>query len=281
MESDRNIFLIARKGSKRDEDQLTELLAWLTDQVPPVRAVVAVLAGADPATAWDVTTQQTIATRAASGQLDLLLTSSSSTVVVEIKVDAPLGRGQLRKYTDWLKESATTADRHLLTLTPRGYRWPADDISYAEASSVRANSKTWSALRRGLLPLVACGALNERERMLVDHFCAMLFDDIGRVDSLRPAHLQATDNTSVAITNDYYDFFGESRNRVANDLHVRLHRNSESWRRDKGFPIWYGYGEGSPSFAVGFDSVQGAPGLIVGMHTTTLAAATPPNPPTG
>jgi hypothetical protein len=58
-EEHKNIFLIARRGREREEDQLTELLAYLWEQEPEILSNW--LASIDPMLAlsppWEITTQ--------------------------------------------------------------------------------------------------------------------------------------------------------------------------------------------------------------------------------
>ena len=117
-----NIFSISREA--RNEDQLTEMLAWLANAVPAVRRALLELAFGESLDELEVeiTTQHGIA----KGRLDAFLSSESVALVVESKLGSGYGDGQLRKYLTWLDtELADRQFRGLLTLTARQTRGPS------------------------------------------------------------------------------------------------------------------------------------------------------------
>jgi len=134
----KNIFLVGRQGHRGDENQLTEMLAFLWQEHPDVLVTWLGRLGLDlPEQEWEVETQFVLPSRK---RPDLVLTSQGLIVIVESKLDSGLGDTQLDDYLEYLElEEHTLLDRHLVVLTkaptasPRhAERALASGISYVE-----------------------------------------------------------------------------------------------------------------------------------------------------
>jgi hypothetical protein len=116
----KNIFRIGRRPD--DEDQLTEMLAWLCEMVPEVRAAIFKLAGAPVSDSDTITvrTQHPIP----GGCLDALLETDGTALILESKLLSPYRPDQLEKYCRWLTANRPDKRRCLLTLTKVEDPWP-------------------------------------------------------------------------------------------------------------------------------------------------------------
>lgn len=120
MSERKNIFLLARRGHEHDEDQLTELLAFLWQQEAGI--LPQWLSSLDDrlssSTPWQVQTQFVIPS---SGRRpDILLTNGGeAAILVEVKVDSGEGVDQLRDYRDYLLDERIEPCLALIYLTPR------------------------------------------------------------------------------------------------------------------------------------------------------------------
>jgi hypothetical protein len=162
-----NVFAIGRRS--HDEDQLTEMLAWLVARVPQVGHALIRLAFDDDfgVVEFTCTTQSGIE----GGRLDALFTGSDFALVIESKIESDFGADQIERYLDWLEVvHGRRARRGLLTLTKR----PLSTERLAELTArdgVAGSAHLWEELheRLGDLPEV-----DELQRVLVDEFLEML-----------------------------------------------------------------------------------------------------------
>ena len=141
-----NIFSISREP--RNEDQLTEMVAWLANSVPAVRRALLELAFGESLDELDVeiTTQHGIA----QGRLDAFLSSESVALVVESKLGSGYQDGQLTKYLKWLDtEFAERPFRGLLTLTATAAPWPDEDTQLAAALKIQCAGTLVGGTSRG------------------------------------------------------------------------------------------------------------------------------------
>ena len=167
-----NIFSIGRR--KRNEDQLTEMLAWLVDAVPSVgRAIVGLaFGGLVPDGEIAASTQAGIA----HGRLDALLTGASFVLVVESKIDSDFGDDQIGRYLHWLESEQAHRDiRGLMTLTVR----PLTDAQRAELGGCRGvtgSAHLWEELHDVLTSTISAD-LDPREARLIEEFLEMLTEE--------------------------------------------------------------------------------------------------------
>lgn len=123
----KNIFLIGRRGHEGDEDQLTEMLAflWQEDHKALARWLASLGLGGDGSD-LEVETQFTIP----SGKRpDILIRANGSLTLVESKLSSGFGETQISDYLDFL--GAERGNRALVLLTQRPEIVP---VEYAEAA---------------------------------------------------------------------------------------------------------------------------------------------------
>jgi hypothetical protein len=133
-----NIFSIARRGSADDEDQLTELLAYLFQEEPSLAQVLLNDLGCE-APSCSVATQR----RVEGGRLDLELDSSGHAhVVLESKLGATTDYQQCAKYIEHLASSAVAA-RALVLLTKLDESWPPGIEKLAAKRQVQLKRRRW------------------------------------------------------------------------------------------------------------------------------------------
>src|SRR4051812_4041397 len=152
MPSGMNLFSIGRRGG--DEDQLTNMLAWLTSAVPDTRAALVqlVLEGRYEAEEIEVRTQYSIP----GGRLDALLTGRGFKLVVESKLGTDYGSDQIRKYLRWLTHNRLSDEAvALMTLTGRPAPWRQEDVDYADVNNIAHRARRWEELHSALEPLAA------------------------------------------------------------------------------------------------------------------------------
>jgi hypothetical protein len=98
----KNIFTIARRGSADDEDQLTELLAYLFQEEPSALDAWLTSLGLDgELSSWR--TQCVIP----GGRLDFVVEHDQAVLIVESKLGSSTDYLQCSKYIDWLREVGT------------------------------------------------------------------------------------------------------------------------------------------------------------------------------
>jgi hypothetical protein len=132
-----NIFLIARRGSANDEDQLTELLAYLLDADPTLRTDLLADLGCKAADS-SLATQR----RIADGRLDLEISADGAQVVIESKLRSRTTFAQCKTYIEHLARTKVP-DRVLVLVTKDHEDWPAGIVELAVARNVRLVARRW------------------------------------------------------------------------------------------------------------------------------------------
>jgi len=149
---DRNLFSIGRV--RHDEDQLTEMLAWLASAVPEVAGKLVELAfGSDVAAADSADVQISTQYGIAGGRLDALIESPSFVLIVESKLWSGYGGDQLSKYLEWLCDRRDGRACGLMTVTKFEAPWPGDDWAFADREGIARGSRMWEDLYERLLSL--------------------------------------------------------------------------------------------------------------------------------
>jgi hypothetical protein len=200
--TEQNIFLAGRLAD--DEDQLTEMLAWLVTVVPEAgRALCELATGVTRLAngAPRVSTQYGIS----HGRLDALLELEDLVVVVESKLTAVYGPDQLRKYIDWLSKRQDER-RVLMTLTASRAPWPATDVRRAAKLGIGVAQKRWEQLSSALdATLDSLSGLPER---LVREFIEMLIEEglipMAPLNALELGHVWAESTERIWR---YHSFF--------------------------------------------------------------------------
>jgi hypothetical protein len=135
----KNIFLIGRRRNRGNEDQLTEMLAFLWQEAPDTleRWLDAIGVSMD-VTRADVVTQFVIP----SGKRpDIVIFGDASRTVVESKLGSGFGDTQISDYLDYLEP--LEGGRALVLLTQRPETPPADAVERAEAAGIRLLTQRW------------------------------------------------------------------------------------------------------------------------------------------
>jgi hypothetical protein len=269
-----NIFSIGREP--RNENQLTQMLAWLADAVPAVRSALLELAFGERLDGVDVgiTTEHKIA----QGRLDAFLTSPSVALVVESKLGSGYGDGQLMKYLAWLDaEFAERPYRALITLTKRGADpWPPQAREFAAERGISAQERLWEELHAALAPITMDdgdqhaletdqpGVQRDLQGQLVGEFLDMLTDeDLVPILPLSVDELQAKWSESWLVVERYRDFFHACKDEIAEALGASPIGSSKS---DRGDWFWQDYDlHNGARLVVGLyrtDDDQKAPGYV-------------------
>jgi hypothetical protein len=142
----KNIFLIGRRGHEGDEDQLTEMLAflWQEDSQALDRWLDSIGLPTDLGTA-EIETQFTIP----SGKRpDILVRSDRSLTLVESKLASGFGGTQIRDYLDFL--GVQIGRRALILLTQRPEVVAAEYASAANDSGVALITTRWQEMAERL-----------------------------------------------------------------------------------------------------------------------------------
>jgi hypothetical protein len=131
----KNLFVIGRKDREGDENQLTEMLAYLFQEEPGLATGWLADLGLflDEASTWQVETQ-----RAVPGDfLDLVLYDrSKALVIVESKLGSTTDFAQITKYVEYVKSVAVSGPRALVFMTQHPEPWPVGvEAEAAEAGS--------------------------------------------------------------------------------------------------------------------------------------------------
>jgi hypothetical protein len=133
-----NIFSIARRGSADDEDQLTELLAYLIHAEPAVGNALLADFGCE-ARSFAVKTQR----RVQDGRLDLELSApGNAEAVIESKLRAHTTFEQCAKYIEHLS-IANAPVRVLVLVTKLHEDWPNGVTELAAERDVRLVARRW------------------------------------------------------------------------------------------------------------------------------------------
>lgn len=237
MASSWNVFRIGRERGQ--EDQLTEMLVWLSDAVLDVGKALVSLAfpgnSADPE-GLELTTQHGIA----GGRLDALLTSPDVALIVESKLGTSYGEAQIRRYLEWLEANFKSRPHlGLMTLTAREAPWSVDDVAYAGARGITGSARRWEDLHNLLEPLVDESASGELASRLVREFLEMLAEE-----ELIPMQPLTTTETGTAwadswkIVRRYREFFHACKEPIGEALGASPVANSWS---DRGDWFWQDY----------------------------------------
>lgn len=231
-----NIFSIGRRSG--DEDQLTEMLAWLASAMPSVLATIVELALGEQREVGEtrVTTQFSIA---GTGRLDALLEGPDHVIIVESKLGSDYGEDQLARYLTWFAKKPNPATtRALLTLTAREAPWPAEARDLATAHGIRPASRRWEELHRVLEPLAAVGPGDAAGRLVRD-FLDMLADE-GLVPTppLTAEEMSGAWASAWAVVRRYREFFHTCKEDIGVALDAMPVANSYS---DRGDWFWQDY----------------------------------------
>jgi hypothetical protein len=223
----RNLFSIGRH--RGDEDQLTEMVVWLVEAVPSVgQALVQLCFGPDAvidATTLEVTTQQPVGV----GYLDAFIEAPPYEVVVESKLGAAYGEGQIRKYAEWLRSRQSTNRQGLLTLTARRAPWPDGDAELTESYGIVAAPRRWEELHLALQPLIEQASSDSVEAKLMTDFLDMLRDEsLVPVSRLSRVEMEDLWSRSVAVERRFHEFFRACIPALAEALGASPHPNRGS-----------------------------------------------------
>ncbi len=222
----RNLFSIGRRI--HDEDQLTEMLAWLVSAVPEVGGAVIRLAlpGAQPdLAALDAKTQQIIA----AGRLDAVVTTDETIVVVESKLQSAYGQDQLSRYLDWLATDHRAPDnRCLMTLTEQQAPWPGPDVLHAEDVGVKWSARRWEDLYVAL-DESTLEPMPDVSQRLVQEFRDMLNEEgLVPMKPLEGDELVDAWSRSNVMIGRYHEYFRACQDSVAKALSAKPHSNRSS-----------------------------------------------------
>jgi hypothetical protein len=138
----KNIFLIGRRGHEKDEDQLTEMLAFLWQEEP--RALDLWLDSLDLSTEMGTAEVETQFTIPSGKRPDILIRSDGSTTLVESKLGSGFGETQIPDYLDFLH--AQTGRRALVLLTEKPEVVPDEFLDSATESGVALISARWQTM---------------------------------------------------------------------------------------------------------------------------------------
>lgn len=236
MASSWNLFRIGRQ--RGTEDQLTEMLVWLSDAVPEVGKTLVQLAFGDvrDAEELELTTQHGIV----GGRLDALPTSRDLALIVESKLGSTYGEGQIRRYLEWIEADFKSRPRlGLMTLTASEAPLLPDDVSYARAHGILVAARRWANLHSLLEPLVDEGASDQLASRLVREFLEMLSEEgLIPMQPLTTAETGATWADSWRIVRRYREFFHACKERIGEELGASPVSNSWS---DRGDWFWQDY----------------------------------------
>ena len=134
----KNIFTIARRGSADDEDQLTELLAYLFQEEPGALDAWLKSLGLD-GEAWSWQTQSVIP----GGRLDLVVEHDQAVVIVESKLGSSTDYLQCIKYIAWLRQVDAERRKVLVLVTKYDEPWPRGIPEFASDDVELRNLRWW------------------------------------------------------------------------------------------------------------------------------------------
>lgn len=161
----KNIFAIARRGSTGDEDQLTELLAYLIQEQPAIASKLLADFGYKHVPSSTLKTQRCVV----GGRLDLEFeVPECASVVVESKLGATIGARQCKKYIEHLASKPQKV-RSLVKLTKLHEPWPEGIEEFAAKHNVELVARRWwdvTSLLRGAS--IGGPLANDFAEMLVD-----------------------------------------------------------------------------------------------------------------
>ncbi len=142
----KSIFLIGRRGHEGDEDQLTEMLAFLWQEEPETLfRWLDSLGHKAELSGVEIETQFVLP----SGKRpDILIRAGESLILVESKLSAGFGETQVRDYLDFLAEQEGT--RTLVLLTQRPEVVPTEHEQEAVRVGVTLIATRWQELAASL-----------------------------------------------------------------------------------------------------------------------------------
>jgi hypothetical protein len=248
LSSEHNIFLAGRRSD--NEDQLTEMLAWLVSVVPEAATALCALALPDLDEAIEtpkVSTQYVIP----GGRLDAILELEELVVVIESKLSSEYGPDQLRRYLDWLGKSPAN-NKVLMTLTAADAPWHPDEVKHAAELGISVSTKRWEELHVALES--SLGSLDGIPERLITEFVDMLTQEglipMKPLGTSEVGHVWADSTQRIWR---YHEFFSACVEAIGEQLEMDL-------RRGKSERIDYVYrsfiNESDEVLFVGFDSTD-------------------------
>jgi hypothetical protein len=141
----KNIFLIGRRGHENDEDQLTEMLAFLWQELPGARDAWLSSLGLVHEEPVDVETQFSLP----SGRRpDLAIRSSEALTLVESKLGAGFHDSQVAEYLRYL--GGETGRRALVLMTKRPEEIRVQDRQLASELGVGLRAERWQDMANAI-----------------------------------------------------------------------------------------------------------------------------------
>lgn len=137
----KNIFLIGRRGHESDEDQLTEMLAFLWQE--DRQALDRWLDSLGLPTDVDVAEIETQFTIPSGKRPDIIIRVDDSAILVESKLSAGFGETQVSDYLEFLADDAQLDKRTLILLTQRPEVVPVEFENAARESGVVLIPTRW------------------------------------------------------------------------------------------------------------------------------------------
>ena len=142
----KNIFLIGRRGHEGDEDQLTEMLAFLWQE--ELQALDRWLDSLGLPTDVDSAEIETQFTIPSGKRPDVLIRSNDSTTLVESKLGSGFGETQVPDYLEFLR--AEVGRRALILLTQRPEVVPTEYARLAKESGIALIPTRWQEMAERL-----------------------------------------------------------------------------------------------------------------------------------
>lgn len=234
-----NIFSIGRHP--RNEDQLTEMLAWLIQAVPDIGHSLVGLAFDRGHVDGEiqVVTQHGIA----EGRLDALLLGPELALVIESKIDSGFGDDQIGRYLRWLSSAhGHRARRGLLTITAHPAPWSDSDIDLARELEIMRAEHLWEEVHSLFDPLVEEPGREVLAARLISEFLEMLSEE-GLIPMKPLAPNEFTQwRDAYRTVRRFHDYFLDCREAIG----LELGAEASSKSTNEGY-IWqdYVYEDGS------------------------------------
>lgn len=166
MASRKNLFTVGRKGHRGDENQLTEMLAYLLQEEPSSIAELVEEMGIPSADGWKWRheTQRAVP----DGFLDLAMyVPRQALVILESKLGSVTDFAQLSKYVQYAGDVEAQTKALVLT-TQHPHDWPAGIREVAEKADVRLIQCRWQRI---------ASALSRSDSQLAADFVEMLNEE--------------------------------------------------------------------------------------------------------
>lgn len=138
----KNIFLIGRRGHEGDEDQLTEMLAFLWQEEP--QAFHRWLDSIDLSTDFGTAEIETQFTIPSGKRPDIVIRSNESITLVESKLRSGFGETQIPDYLEYL--DTEVGQRALIMLTQRPEVVPSAFVDSAKDSGIALIPTRWQTM---------------------------------------------------------------------------------------------------------------------------------------